>query len=106
MPELTTKDDVAAYVAAAAIDETTPRILRIAGDVVSARDLARIMPTIAETQRCSRTPRSLCLHSSLRGRARGRRRTTGVLCRIRGMGKPLQRWTAPRLVDWSVLGQS
>lgn len=30
--DFTTKDDVAAYVAAAALDETTPRILRIAGD--------------------------------------------------------------------------
>jgi len=35
--DFTTKDDVAAYVAAAALDETTPRILRIAGDSVSAR---------------------------------------------------------------------
>lgn len=41
--DFTTKDDTAAYVAAAALDETAPRILRIAGDVVSARDLARIM---------------------------------------------------------------
>ena len=41
--DFTTKDDVAAYVAAAAMDEATPRILRIAGDVVSVRDLARIM---------------------------------------------------------------
>lgn len=41
--DFTTKDDVAAYVAAAAMDETTPRILRIAGDSVSARDLAAAM---------------------------------------------------------------
>ena len=41
--DFTTKDDVAAYVAAAAVDETTPRILRIAGDSVSARDLAAAM---------------------------------------------------------------
>jgi hypothetical protein len=41
--DFTTKDDAAAYVAAVAMDETTPRILRIAGDTVSARDLARVM---------------------------------------------------------------
>ena len=44
--DFTTKDDVADYVAAAALDETTPRILRIAGDVVSARDLARVMTNV------------------------------------------------------------
>jgi uncharacterized protein YbjT (DUF2867 family) len=44
--DFTTKDDVAAYVAAAALDETTPRILRIAGDVVTARDIARIMSEV------------------------------------------------------------
>ena len=41
--DFTMKDDVAAYVAAAAMDETTPRILRIAGDVVTARDIAAVM---------------------------------------------------------------
>jgi uncharacterized protein YbjT (DUF2867 family) len=41
--DFTTKDDVASYTAAAALDDTTPRILRIAGDVVSARDIAAIM---------------------------------------------------------------
>lgn len=35
--DFTTKDDVASYTAAAALDDTTPRILRIAGDSVSAR---------------------------------------------------------------------
>ena len=44
--DFTTKDDVADYVAAAALDDATPRILRIAGDVVSARDLARIMTDV------------------------------------------------------------
>ncbi|TPG42560.1 NmrA family protein [Sphingomonas koreensis] len=44
--DFTTKDDVAGYVAAAALDETTPRLLRIAGDVVSARDLARVMTDV------------------------------------------------------------
>ncbi len=41
--DFTTKDDVAAYVAAAALDDTTPRILRIAGDTLSARDIAAAM---------------------------------------------------------------
>ena len=41
--DFTTKDDVAAYTAAAAMDPTTPRILRIAGDVVTPRDLAATM---------------------------------------------------------------
>jgi uncharacterized protein YbjT (DUF2867 family) len=41
--DFTTKDDVAAYTAAVAMDATTPRTLRIAGDVVSARDIAVAM---------------------------------------------------------------
>jgi len=41
--DFTTKDDVAAYTAAAALDPDTPRILRIAGDSVSPRDLAATM---------------------------------------------------------------
>ncbi|WP_367614892.1 NmrA family NAD(P)-binding protein [Plastoroseomonas arctica] len=44
--DFTTKDDAAAYVAAAAMDEATPRILRIAGDVVSARDIAAVMTDV------------------------------------------------------------
>ena len=44
--DFTTKDDVAAYTAAAALDEAAPRILRIAGDTVSARDIARIMTDV------------------------------------------------------------
>ena len=41
--DFTTKDDVAAYTAAAALDETTPRILRISGDSVTARGIAAAM---------------------------------------------------------------
>lgn len=42
--DFTTKDDVAAFVAAAAMDETTtPRVLRIAGDSVSAGGIAAAM---------------------------------------------------------------
>ena len=41
--DFTTKDDVAAYTAAAALDEATPRILRIAGGSVSVREIAAAM---------------------------------------------------------------
>ena len=41
--DFTTRDDTAAYTAAAALDDTTPRILRIAGDTLTARDIARDM---------------------------------------------------------------
>ena len=41
--DFTTKDDVADYTADAALDTEAPRFLRIAGDVVSARDLASLM---------------------------------------------------------------
>lgn len=44
--DFTTRDDVAAYVAAAALDDTTPRFLRIAGDTLTARDLAAVMTEI------------------------------------------------------------
>ncbi len=41
--DFTTKADVADYAADAALDADAPRILRIAGDVVSPRDLAALM---------------------------------------------------------------
>ena len=41
--DFTTRDDTAAYTAAAALDDTAPRILRIAGDTLTARDIARGM---------------------------------------------------------------
>ncbi|PKH39618.1 NmrA-like family protein [Nocardioides alpinus] len=41
--DFTAKDDVAAYTAAAALDPGTPRILRIAGDSLSVRDMSRIL---------------------------------------------------------------
>ncbi len=44
--DFTMKDDVAAYTAAAALDEAAPRILRIAGDSVSARGMAQVMTEI------------------------------------------------------------
>lgn len=40
--DFTTMDDAAAFTAAAALDESTPRFLRIAGDVKSARGLAAV----------------------------------------------------------------
>jgi nucleoside-diphosphate-sugar epimerase len=53
--DFTTKDDVAAFVAAAAIDPNTPRILRIAGDTLSARDIAaRMTETTGERYRTLR----------------------------------------------------
>ena len=45
--DFTTKDDVARYTAMAALDDTTPRFLRIAGDVVSPRTLAATMTTLS-----------------------------------------------------------
>ncbi len=44
--DFTTKDDVAAYTAAAAMDDDTPRILRIAGDSVTAREIAAAMSAV------------------------------------------------------------
>ena len=44
--DFTTKDNVAAYVAAVALDDATPRILRIAGDQVSARGIAALLSDV------------------------------------------------------------
>ena len=44
--DFTTKDDVAAYTAAAAMDDTTPRILRIAGDSVTVRSIAATLSDV------------------------------------------------------------
>ena len=44
--DFTTKDDTAAYVAAVALDDTAPRILRVAGDVLSVREIARTMSEV------------------------------------------------------------
>jgi hypothetical protein len=44
--DFTAKDDVAAFTASAALEDTTPRLLRIAGDSVSAADLALIMEAV------------------------------------------------------------
>ena len=48
--DFTTKDDVAAYVAAAAMDEATPRFLRIAGNSVSVREIAATMAAVTGQQ--------------------------------------------------------
>ncbi len=41
--DFTTRDDTAVYTAATALDQATPRILRIAGDSLSVRDIATAM---------------------------------------------------------------
>jgi nucleoside-diphosphate-sugar epimerase len=66
--DFTTKDDTAAFTAAAAMDPSTPRILRIAGDSRSAREFAALMTEISgERYRLTRA---------------GSLRTLGVLIRI------------------------
>jgi len=45
--DFTTKDDVAAFTAAAAMDIATPRTLRVAGDTVTVREIARILTTLS-----------------------------------------------------------
>ncbi|WP_158810085.1 NmrA family NAD(P)-binding protein [Beijerinckia sp. L45] len=45
--DFTTMDNVATYTAAAALDPTTPRFLRIAGDQISARGLATVMSEVS-----------------------------------------------------------
>lgn len=47
--DFTARDDVAHYTAAAALDPAAPRILRIAGDVATPRDLAATMSDITGT---------------------------------------------------------
>lgn len=48
--DFTTKDDTAAFTAAAALDERAPRVLQIAGDQVTARALASTMTDLTGTQ--------------------------------------------------------
>lgn len=48
--DFTMKDDVAAYAAAAALDDSAPRLLRVAGGTVSARDLAAIMSEVTRAR--------------------------------------------------------
>jgi nucleoside-diphosphate-sugar epimerase len=45
--DFTTKDDVADYTAAAALDEAAPRTLRIAGDTITVREMARVLSGLA-----------------------------------------------------------
>lgn len=47
--DFTTRADTAAYTAAAALDDTTPRVLRIAGDTVTATDIAAAMTQLTGT---------------------------------------------------------
>ena len=48
--DFTTKDDVAAFTAAAALDQDAPRVLRIAGESVSARGIATVMSEVSGTR--------------------------------------------------------
>jgi hypothetical protein len=47
--DFTTKDDVAAYTAMAALDPETPRILRIAGATATAREIASTLTEISNS---------------------------------------------------------
>lgn len=47
LTDWTTKDDVAAYTAAAAMDAKAPRILRVVGDAVSVRQIAQSLTEIS-----------------------------------------------------------
>lgn len=48
--DFTTMDDTAAFTAAAALDPSTPRILRIAGDQISARELATVAGEVTKSE--------------------------------------------------------
>ena len=48
--DFTTIDDTARFTAAAALDASTPRFLRVAGDTVSARELMEIASSLTGTR--------------------------------------------------------
>jgi nucleoside-diphosphate-sugar epimerase len=48
--DFTTMDNTAAFTAAAALDPSTPRILRIAGDQISARELATVAEEVTKSK--------------------------------------------------------
>lgn len=48
--DFTSRADTAAFTAAAALDEATPRILRVAGDTVSAHDIAAVLTELSGNQ--------------------------------------------------------
>jgi hypothetical protein len=48
--DFTTKDNAADFTAAAALDDSTPRILRCAGDTVTAHELAKIVGKVEGTK--------------------------------------------------------
>jgi nucleoside-diphosphate-sugar epimerase len=48
--DFTTIDDTAAYTASAALDPSTPRFLRIAGDQLSARELAAVVSEVTQRE--------------------------------------------------------
>jgi uncharacterized protein YbjT (DUF2867 family) len=68
--DFTTRDDVAAYTAAAAMDAGAPRVLRIAGDVVAPRDLAATMERLTGHRFRLVRPGGLPVLSAMIGSAR------------------------------------
>src|SRR5208283_1948772 len=52
----TTIDDTAAFTASAALDPSTPRFLRIAGDQLSARELTAVVSEVTERSSACSTP--------------------------------------------------
>jgi hypothetical protein len=48
--DFTTIDDTAAFTASAALDPSTPRYLRVAGDRLSARELAAVVSEVGGTE--------------------------------------------------------
>ena len=63
--DFTTMDDTAAFTALAALDSSTPDYLRVAGDQVSAKDLARIMSELSGKKYDVLQPGGLALLKSL-----------------------------------------
>ena len=51
--DFTSRDDTASFTAAAALDPVTPRWLRVAGDEISARGIARVATAIIPRSRPS-----------------------------------------------------
>ena len=73
--DFTTMDDAAAFTASAALDPSTPRFLRIAGDQLSARELAAVVSEVTGERFSPLRVGSLRMLGTLgQGRARGRPR--------------------------------
>jgi hypothetical protein len=71
----TTKDDAASFTAHAALDASTPRFLRIAGDRLSARELAAVATEVSGQRFRPTFVGSLGMLSAMIRLARGQRGT-------------------------------